>query len=1321
MHRGLPRKLLIGTAWSVGGLLALILLLISALLIVGNTDSGRDLIVRMTSRLTKGNVQIAGIHGSFPASLDLDRLQLADDDGIWLFAEHISLRWSPSALLMRHIKVDTLHVALLHMERTPLPDKQKKPSSTPSIPHADLANLSIDTLELGKALAGEPVSLVVKGTAHLRSLQDMTAHVIAQRTGGNGDYELHLQFDPTRMDATLKLQEPANGPLENLSRVPGLGELSLSARLSGPRNAEQIELTLDAGPLRGRARGILNLVQNSADLEYSLTAPQMTPYPGFTWQSIDLKGRFHGPFTTPTADGHLLVEQLQAPGGTRIAALDANLTANAGLMTLRAGIDGLVIPGPQPTLLQDSRLSLDASVRLDDPKRPVQLTATHRLFALHANAITAGEQTAQLDLRVPDVAPFAALGGQQIRGDTNIKAQVKHSGSSTSLTADATANIDGGTAAWAGLVRGGSTRLQIAGGFTDKQITVERLQLNGRAISLAGSGTVAQTDARELDAKLELSLSDLAKVSPALAGSLKLSGKLAGPANSLTADTELTSTLSIHGSPQGALSATVRADGLPKSPRGTVEAHGDLDGSPLRLNVSLEHAGADIYHAVIQRADWKSAHAEGDVTSGSDVAQAKGNVRFRMGQLSDLNRLLDSTLQGSVGGTVTLTPVARHSHAQIQLDAKDVVAGGVTTNAQLSATGTMDALDMKLAAQSPAIGGEPATIDATAQLNVTAKVLHVTSLTAAYHNQNIKLLSPAKLAFANGLAIEGLKIGAQEAVLQVDGRVSPELDIRASLEQLKPDLINAFVPGLLASGTIQASAQVRGSFAAPTGNVSVDATAVRAANDAARGLPATDVHAAAQLQGNTANVDAKLSAGSASQLALSGRTALAANGALDLKLVGKLDMGLLNPLLEARGRHVTGDVTIDTTVTGDVASPEIGGTIRLAKGSVRDYTQGINLSDITGELSGSHGLLRIEKLTARAAPGNVSVEGTIGVLQPKIPVDLKITAKDAQPIANNIVTANLDADIKVTGTAREQLEVGGTVRINRANVEIPSGLPPNVAVLDVRRPGKAPPARSETPLIVKLNLTVDAPRQILVKGRGLDAELGGELRIRGTSDSPTVGGSFELQRGFFTLASTKLTFSSGTVTFSGAGLKNKIDPILDFTAATQVADVTATVRITGPADSPKIELSSTPDLPQDEILARLLFGQPAATLTALQVVQIGAALASMSGGGGLNPVAKVQKALGLDRLSVGSATTTSATGTQQTNGASIEAGRYVSSRVFVAVKESTTGASQLAVDVDLTKHLKVQTRLGNGNTTAQGTTPENDQGSSVGLAYQFEY
>jgi translocation and assembly module TamB len=1316
MHRALKIS-----AWSAAGLLALLALLIGTVLVIGNTESGRALIVRLTSQLTKGHVQLAGIHGSFPASLDLDRLELRVDDGVWLFAEHISLRWSPMALLTRHVEVDTLHVARLHMERTPLPDKEPKPNTTPSVPHTDLAHLSVDTLELGAPLAGSPVSLVVQGNAHLRSLQDATANVVAQRTGGIGRYELQLQFDPVRMDATLKLQEPANGPLENVLKIPGLGDLSVLAKLSGPRTAENIQLTLDAGALRGRAQGTINLTALSADLEYSLTAPEMTPYPGLTWQKIDLQGRWHGTLTTPSADGHLEVKRLQIPGGTQLAALDAKLTADAGMLTAKAVAEGLTLPGPQPKLFQDAPLRVDASVRLNDAKRPLELSATHRLFALKANVVTAGQQSAQLDLRLPDVAPFAAIGGQKVRGDVNIKAQITHDGKSTHLTADANANIDGGVEAWAGLVRGGSTRLQVTGELTDQRINIERLQLTGRAVSLSANGTVARTAAQELDARLELGLSDLAKISPGLAGTLKLSGKLSGPTDSLTTAAELTSALSIHGSPTGTVSATVHADGLPKNPRGTVEAHGDLDGAPLQLDVSLEHANGDFVHAVIRHADWKSAHIDGDLTSGVDVAQARGNIRLRMGQLGDLDRLLGSTIQGSVSGTLALTPGSGSSRAQIQLDAKDVVAGGLTTSGQLAATGTMDALNVKVAAQSPAVGGEPASVTSTAQLNMKASELRVASAEAQYHGQTIKLLAPAKLSFADGVSIAGLKLGVQSAVLEADGRVSPTLDLRASLKELKPELINAFAPSLLASGKIEAHAQVQGTFAAPTGKVHLDAIGIRSANDAAAGLPATDIHANAELMSNTAMLDVKLAAGSASQLALTGHVPLAKDGQLDLKLAGNLDVGLLNPLLEARGKHVSGALTIATTVTGTAAAPEIGGTVRLAKGSVRDYTQGINLTDITGQFTGNHGLLQIDSLTARAAPGNVTITGTVGILQPKIPVDIKVAAKNAQPIASNIITANVDGDIHVSGTARERLEVAGKIHINRADVEIPSSLPPNVAVLDVRRPGRAPPPPNEKPLVIALDVTVDAPRQILVKGRGLDAELGGEIRVRGTTESPQVGGSFDLQRGTFALASSQLTFSQGSVTFNGAGLKNKIDPTLDFTAQTQVSDAVATVKITGQADAPKIELSSTPDMPQDEILARILFGVPAAQLTALQVVQIGAALASLGGGGGgLNPVAKIQKALGLDRLSVAGGSNSGAPGTQN-SGASIEAGRYVSSRVFVAVKESTTGTSQLAVDVDLTKHLKLQTRLGNGTATAQGTTPENDPGSSLGIAYQFEY
>src|SRR4029077_5237726 len=132
----------------------------------------------------------------------------------------------------------------------------------------------------------------------------------------------------------------------------------------------------------------------------------------------------------------------------------------------------------------------------------------------------------------------------------------------------------------------------------------------------------------------------------------------------------------------------------------------------------------------------------------------------------------------------------------------------------------------------------------------------------------------------------------------------------------------------------------------------------------------------------------------------------------------------------------------------------------------------------------------------------------------------------------------------------------GKIDLNRTVVGIPNALPPEVAVLDVRRPGQAPPTPPERKLVINLDLSMHAAREILVQGRGLNAELGGDLHIGGTSDSPLVTGGFDLIRGTFALASTQLTFTKGTVSFDGAGLHHKIDPTLDFPAQTAFADAT---------------------------------------------------------------------------------------------------------------------------------------------------------------------
>ena len=135
-------------------------------------------------------------------------------------------------------------------------------------------------------------------------------------------------------------------------------------------------------------------------------------------------------------------------------------------------------------------------------------------------------------------------------------------------------------------------------------------------------------------------------------------------------------------------------------------------------------------------------------------------------------------------------------------------------------------------------------------------------------------------------------------------------------------------------------------------------------------------------------------------------------------------------------------------------------------------------------------------------------------------------------------------------------------------------------------------------------------------------------------------------------------------------------------------------------------------------MALLLFGTPSQQLTGLQLAQIGASLASLSGVGGdsgLNPLVKLQKSLGLDRLTVGSGTTNTATGPEN-SGASIEAGRYISKRIYIEAKQTSQGTSQLEADVDLTKHLKLQTRLGNGTRLRAGSHAGQRSGQQHGSA-----
>ena len=1308
-------------AWTAVALVAVVGAALLALLVAGNTDAGRRLMERTVYRLTSGNVRLAGLSGSFPSHLLLDKLELVDDRGVWLTAEKIDLVWTPLAYLGGRLQIDDLHVMRLGMER--LPHSTSKNATEPKIPRIDASRIDIDALDLGAQLAGVAASLTAHGSAHLRTVSDMLFDASIKRVGGDGSYELHLQFDTERMNASLQIQEPANGPLENILGLPGLGALTASANLNGLRSAERVDLVLQAGALRGKANGTFSLADASADLEFAFDSQAMTPRPDIHWNRASLQGRWQGSFKAPRAQGRLQIAGLTLPGGTKLGSFDADMHADSGKAALQATVRELIIPGPDANLLANDPIKLDASVQLDDAKYPAELVASQKLFSLRAKVDAGGERRVTLDLKLPDLQPFArAIPSSQldIRGNADVKVDFLGDANAGHVRIDAKANLMPGSQSWAAAI-GNAAVLHLAAAYQERRFTLDDFKLSGDAVTATAAGTWASDNSR---LRFDLEFPNLRALSPVLSGSLKSSGTLFGPAISLGVDAQATASVSVRGTPTGALKADFKARGLPSNPSGSLELGGVLDDAPLHLNVDLQRGEAGSLRVRVRDAAWKSAHADGDLTVAKNSGESHGQLRFSMAQLSDLQHLSGTDLSGSLTAALGLRSEHQRNLAQLQIDAHDVAIAQLKGDLHLNGEGSTDAFSFKSDIALPNWRDAPAKVTAAGSLNLDGSELSLNSLSAAYRGQEAHLVGPARIVYRDGLSVDNLRVGMGQAEAQVQGRVLPELAIRASVSRLQPAIINLFVPDLLASGSIEAHADLHGTVSAPTGQLSVTASGVRMADDAALGLPPVNVRLDAGLTGASANLDANLDAGSATQLKAFGRMPLDPSGVIDMKLGGTLDVGLINPFLEARGQHAGGKLTVDAVVGGNFGAPQIGGRIELTDGSLRDYGRGVSLQDIAAQIVGSQGTLQIKSLTATAAPGKVTMSGSVGILQAGIPVDVTLVAANAQPIASKLVTANLDAKLRVVGKATERLDVSGSMHLNRTLIGIPNGLPPNVAVLDVHRRGKLSVATASKPLVVGLDIAVQAPNQILVQGRGLDAEMGGDLHIGGTIDEPQVSGGFDLQRGSFSLASSKLNFTEGRVGFNGAGVKARIDPTLDFTAQTTVGDATATLRITGVADSPVFEFSSSPVLPQDEIMARLLFGENAAQLSGLQLAQIGAALATLSGvggnGGGLNPLVKIQRSLGLDRLNVGSGTVNTPTGPANA-GASIEAGRYISKRVYIGAKQSTQGTSQLEADVELTKHLKLQTKLGNGTASVQGTTPENDPGSSIGLSYQFEY
>jgi translocation and assembly module TamB len=581
------------------------------------------------------------------------------------------------------------------------------------------------------------------------------------------------------------------------------------------------------------------------------------------------------------------------------------------------------------------------------------------------------------------------------------------------------------------------------------------------------------------------------------------------------------------------------------------------------------------------------------------------------------------------------------------------------------------------------------------------------------------LLPRLALRFGSGRITGGGSVRGQALVFSVN---AANLPIAAGAR-----LIGR--PGM--HGELSLAGSLSGSLRAPSGHFTVSATNLALATSPEVKTPRLGLTVAGDWNGRSVDLRGQVTGLHGDRMALAGSLPLVLNpsplgisippqGRLALNLQGGGDIGHLGEILPLGEDRVSGKFGINASVGGTIAAPSAGGRLTLTDARYENFATGAVLTNLDAELVGSGDHFQLASLSAGdgsggslKAQGSLTLSGTGGPA-----AQLSATLAKFRVAASDEATATASGTVAVTGPLTAP-KIAARLTIDRAEINLPSSLPPNVVVIQVTKingkegaPLRAAP--SAPMLAAPLEITVVLPGPVLVRGHGLDSDWHGHLTISGTTAAPKIAGALIATRGNVDLLGKSFRLTRGAITFDGTA---KLDPAVDIVAEVSASNITAQVVINGFASAPKVSLTSTPQVPQDEILSRILFNQGVGQLTAAQGAQLAAAAATLAGGGP-GVIDQLRGKLGLDWLSFGQGPTGAASSilnpsvvtptTKST--AAVSAGKYIAPGVSIGVTQGVSPpTSKVTVQVDVGHHLTVDTEAGQNG------------GTGIGLGYNYDY
>jgi translocation and assembly module TamB len=411
-------------------------------------------------------------------------------------------------------------------------------------------------------------------------------------------------------------------------------------------------------------------------------------------------------------------------------------------------------------------------------------------------------------------------------------------------------------------------------------------------------------------------------------------------------------------------------------------------------------------------------------------------------------------------------------------------------------------------------------------------------------------------------------------------------------------------------------------------------------------------------------------------------------------------------------QQLSGPIAVAADFSGRLNDPRLNGLARANALTYTNDTFGTRVTQMRLDGRFTNDRLDIHDFSGRAGDGTVQARGTVGLAATSgFPMDIKVTMDRARLARSEQLGTVISGTMAITNSPSAGGLVKGDLRLPelRYKIAFPGGS--DIRQLQgVRRKGERldiadqqlAAKQAEGGLSNwKLDIRVRADNELYVSGMGLESEWKTDMRVTGTTAVPRVVGKLEVVRGTYSFSGRRFDLERGIITFSDDEMTN---PTLNIRAETQIDAVTAAIVIGGTAQQPDIAFSSTPSLPQDEILSRILFGSNVANLSATQAIQLAVALNGLRGGsGGLNPLGKLQTASGVDRLRLLGSDEASGRGT------ALAVGQHISNNVYVEIITDAKGFTATQLEISLSKALSLLSKTGSNT------------GSSANLRYSKDY